>query len=125
MSACKLRHYFEAHTIRALTDQPLHDIFRNRDSSGRISKCAMELSEYVVDFEKHSAIKFQVLADFMVEWTEPSSTTEVVVPEEPWLVTVTELGGAVGVSTIAILTSPSGIKLQYVVRLEFSYEANK
>jgi hypothetical protein len=93
MSACKLRHYFEAHTIRALTDQPLHDIFRNRDSSGRISKCAMELSEYVVDFEKHSAIKFQVLADFMVEWTEPSSTTEVVVPEEPWLVTVTELGG--------------------------------
>jgi hypothetical protein len=38
MSACKLRHYFEARTIRVLTDQPLHDIFRNRDSSKRISK---------------------------------------------------------------------------------------
>jgi hypothetical protein len=38
MSARKLRHYFEAHTIRVLTNQPPNDIFGNRDSSGRISK---------------------------------------------------------------------------------------
>jgi hypothetical protein len=38
MSARKLCHYFEAHTIRVLTNQPLNDIFSNRDSSGRISK---------------------------------------------------------------------------------------
>jgi hypothetical protein len=38
MSARKLRHYFEARTIRVLTNQPLHDIFGNRDSSRRISK---------------------------------------------------------------------------------------
>jgi hypothetical protein len=44
MSTCKLRHYFEAHTIRVLTSQPLNDIFENRDSSERISKWAMELS---------------------------------------------------------------------------------
>jgi hypothetical protein len=56
MRARKLRHYFKAHTIRVLNDQSLHDIFRNRDSSGRISKWTMELSEYVVDFEKCSAI---------------------------------------------------------------------
>jgi hypothetical protein len=52
MSARKLRHYFEAHTIKVLTNQPLNDIFDNRDSSERISKWAMELSEYIVDFEK-------------------------------------------------------------------------
>jgi hypothetical protein len=57
MSARKLRHYFEAHTIRVLTDQPLHDIFENRDGSKRIGKWAIELSEYIVDFEKHNAIK--------------------------------------------------------------------
>jgi hypothetical protein len=54
MSARKLRHYFEAHTIKVLTNQPLNDIFGNRDSSGRISKWAIELSEYVVYFEKEA-----------------------------------------------------------------------
>jgi hypothetical protein len=65
MSAQKIRHYFEAHSIKVLTNQPLNDIFGNRDSSGRISKWAIELSEYVVDFEKRSAIKSQILADFV------------------------------------------------------------
>jgi hypothetical protein len=67
MSSRKLRHYFEAHIIKVLTNQPLNDIFGNRDSSKRIRKWAMELSEYVIDFEKRSAIKSQVLADFVVE----------------------------------------------------------
>jgi hypothetical protein len=86
MSARKLRHYFEAHTIKVLTNQPLNDIFGNRDSSGRISKWAMELSEHVVDFEKCNAINSQILADFMAEWTEPSSSIEGAVPESPWLI---------------------------------------
>jgi hypothetical protein len=38
MSACKLQHYFEAHTIRIPMSQPLNDIFINRDNSERISK---------------------------------------------------------------------------------------
>jgi hypothetical protein len=52
MSIRKIRHYFKAHTIKVLTNQLLNDIFSNIDSSGRISKWAMELSEHVVDFEK-------------------------------------------------------------------------
>jgi hypothetical protein len=65
MSSRKLWHYFEAHTINVLTNQPLNDIFSNRDSSGRISKWAMELSEYVIDLKKCGAIKSQVLDDFV------------------------------------------------------------
>jgi hypothetical protein len=56
MSARKLRHYFEAHTIRVLIVQALHDIFGNGDSSGRIGKWATKLSKYIVDFEKRSDI---------------------------------------------------------------------
>jgi hypothetical protein len=67
MSARKLRHYFEAHRVRVLTNQPLNNIFRNRDSSGRIGKWVMELSELVIDFEKRTAIKSQVLADFIAD----------------------------------------------------------
>jgi hypothetical protein len=33
MCSRKLKHYFEAHHIRVLTNQPLHDIFHNQDSS--------------------------------------------------------------------------------------------
>jgi hypothetical protein len=86
MSARKLRHYFEAHTIRVLTDQPLHDIFGNRDSSERISKWAIELLEYIVDFEKCSAIKSQILADFVADWTKPRFQADDIFQESPWLV---------------------------------------
>jgi hypothetical protein len=75
MSSQKLRHYFKAHKIKVLTNQPLNDIFSNIDSSLRISKWATELSEYVVDFEKRNIIKSQILADFVAEWTEPGSAT--------------------------------------------------
>jgi hypothetical protein len=61
MSARKLRHYFEAHRVRVLTNQPLNNIFDNQDCSGRIRKSVMELYEHVVDFEKNSTIKSQVL----------------------------------------------------------------
>jgi hypothetical protein len=43
----------------------------------------MELSEHLVDFEKRSAIKSQVLADFIADWTEPSSYTEGTMIETP------------------------------------------
>jgi hypothetical protein len=37
-SAKKLRHFFETHIVKVLTNQPLHDIFGNRDSFVRINK---------------------------------------------------------------------------------------
>jgi hypothetical protein len=76
MSNQKLCHYFEAHRVRVLNNQPVNDFFGNMDSSGRIGKWAMELSEQVIDFKKRSAIKLQVIADFITDWTEPASYTE-------------------------------------------------
>jgi hypothetical protein len=36
----KLRHYFEAHKVTVLTDQPLNDLFINKEASSRIAKWA-------------------------------------------------------------------------------------
>jgi ribonuclease HI len=78
----------------------------------------MEPLEHVVDFLKCTAIKSQILADFMAEWTEPSSTIEgAVYCDRAWR--------AAGAGVAAILTSPSGIKLHCAGRLQFSSEANK
>jgi hypothetical protein len=33
MAARKLRHYFEGHRIRVITNQPLNDLFTNREAS--------------------------------------------------------------------------------------------
>jgi hypothetical protein len=86
MSARKLWHYFKTPRVRVLTNQSLNDIFRNGVCLGRIGKWAMDLSEHVVDFEKRSAIKSQVLADFIADWTEPSCYTAGTVIDIPWQV---------------------------------------
>jgi hypothetical protein len=119
MSARKPRHYFEAHTVRVLINQPLKDIFRNHDSSGRIGKWEMELSEHVINFEKRSAIKSQVLADFIADWMDPSSNTESTIVDTPWQISCDGAWGVSCAGAAAILKSPLGIKLKYEARLQF------
>jgi hypothetical protein len=46
----KLCHYFESHKIIMVTDFPLGDILHNRDTTGRISKWAVELGALNIDF---------------------------------------------------------------------------
>jgi hypothetical protein len=53
-----------------VTNFSLGDILYNRDATGRISKCVVELAALNVDFTPQKAIKSQALADFIAEWTE-------------------------------------------------------
>jgi hypothetical protein len=85
MAARKMRHYFEGHRIRVITNQPLSDLFTNREASIRIIKWGAELSEYIMDFERRSAIKSQVLADFVMDWTSPTQNLDEEIPT-PWIV---------------------------------------
>jgi hypothetical protein len=45
MSSRKLHHHIEAHKILIVTNQPLHDLFHNKEASSRISKWVSELLE--------------------------------------------------------------------------------
>ena len=38
MAVTKLKHYFEEHPIKVVTDAPILDIINNKDASGRIAK---------------------------------------------------------------------------------------
>ena len=67
MAARKLRHYFQSFKIKVPTFFPLRDMFENREASGRIGKWATQLASHTIDFIPRSAIKSQVLADFIAD----------------------------------------------------------
>jgi hypothetical protein len=69
----KLHHYFQAHRVVVVTSFPLRAILHNSNATGNIAKWAAELAEFQLDFQPRHAIKSQGLADFIVEWTPPSS----------------------------------------------------
>jgi ribonuclease HI len=125
MATRKLRHYFEAHKVTVLTNQPLNDLFINKEASSIIAKWATELSEHTIDSGKRSAIKSQVLADFVVDLTSPSNSAgdEKLVPV--WEIKGDEAWGRKGVGIAAVVTSPAGVKLRYAARLDYSDPSNR
>jgi hypothetical protein len=66
----KLRHYFEGHPVTVVSSFPLGEIVQNREASGRISKWAVELMGETLSYAPRKAIKSQMLADFLAEWTD-------------------------------------------------------
>jgi hypothetical protein len=76
MASRKLRHYFQAYHIIVPSSQPLKDIMRNREATGRVGKWAAELNEFTIDFVHRSSIQSQALADFIVDWTPGAQDEE-------------------------------------------------
>ena len=70
MASRKLRHYFQECSIAVASEVPLNDIINNRYAMGQISKWAIELLPFDITYKPRRAIKSQVLADFVAEWTE-------------------------------------------------------
>jgi hypothetical protein len=57
MASRKLRHYFQAYHIIVPSSQPLKDIMRNREATGRVGKWAAELNEFTIDYVHRSSIQ--------------------------------------------------------------------
>ncbi|XP_077225197.1 uncharacterized protein LOC143858426 [Tasmannia lanceolata] len=83
MAARKLRSYFQAHTIKVLPDQPLRQVLHKPDTSGRLVKWAIELSEFDIQYIPRPAIKAQVLVDFVAECTIPRQIIEPEIVQTP------------------------------------------
>ena len=65
----KLSHYFQAHPIVVLTNEPLKQILQQLDTLGRLLKWSIELSKFHIDYRPRMAIKAQALAYFRAEFT--------------------------------------------------------
>ncbi|XP_016205400.1 uncharacterized protein LOC107645794 [Arachis ipaensis] len=69
-TAKRLRHYFQSHTIVVRTNQPLRQILTKPELAGRLTKWSIELSEFDIQFQPRSALKAQILADFISKLTQ-------------------------------------------------------
>jgi hypothetical protein len=66
----KLLHYFESHPVCEVTWHELREIVRNRLTTERIAKWALELMGLDIIYVPQTAIKSQALANFVAKWTE-------------------------------------------------------
>ena len=73
-TARKLCSYFQAHTIEVPTEYPMKQVLHKTETSGRLMKWAIELSEFDIKYKPKTIIKGQVLADFVMEFTSAEPT---------------------------------------------------
>ena len=69
ITARKLRPYFQAHTIEVPTEYPMKQVLHKTETSGRLMKWAIDLSKFDIRYKPKTAIKGQVLANFVMEFT--------------------------------------------------------
>jgi ribonuclease HI len=124
MASRKHRHYFQAHYIIVPSSQPLKDIMRNREATGRIGKWAAELNEFTIDYIHRSSIQSQALADFIANWTPGAQGEEATKDAKAWTVFYDGSCGTFGAGATAVLVAPSKVRTCYTVKLDFSCTNN-
>ena len=119
--ARKLRSYFQDHTIEVPTEFPMKQVLHKPETSGRLMKWSIELTEFDIRYKPKTAIKKQVLADFVMEFTsaEPTKNAQTVTDLSIWKLSVDGVVNAQGSGASLILTSPEGIDIEYTLRFGF------
>jgi hypothetical protein len=67
MASRKLRHYFQTYHIIVPSPQPLKDIMRNKEATGRVGKWDAELNEFTIEYVHRSSIQSQALVNFIAD----------------------------------------------------------
>src|SRR5688572_28788130 len=124
MASRKLRNYFQAYNIIVPSSQPLKDIMRNKEATGRIGKWAAELNEFYIDYVHRSSIQSQALADFIADWTPGAQGEEATKDAEAWTVFCDGSWGTFGAGAAAVLIAPSKVRTCYTVKLDFNCTNN-
>ena len=126
-AARKLRPYFQAHTIEVPTEYPMKQVLHKPETFGRLMKWAIELSEFDIRYRPKIAIKGQVLADFVMEFTsaEPVKDAQTTTDLSTWKFSVNGASNSQGSGAGLILTSSEGIDIEYALRFGFSTSNNE
>ncbi|XP_038678408.1 uncharacterized protein LOC119979856 [Tripterygium wilfordii] len=124
-AAQKLRPYFQAHTIVVLTDQPLKNILQKPDTSGRLIKWSIELSEFDIQYKPRQAIKAKVLVDFVVECLRPTLVTPTEEDYPKWNLFVDGSSNQEGSGAGVLLFRLGGICIEHALHLHCKASNNE
>ena len=106
-----------------MIDQPIRKRMNKIDAAGWLIQWAIELVQFDIEYQPRAAIKAQVLADFIVEFTYPYKEEDPSM--ETWTVQIDGFGmkkvGGAGV----VLISLEKETLTYAVRLQFPAKNNE
>ena len=102
-------------------------ILHKLETSRRLIKWAIELSEFDIRYKPRTAIKEQILADFIMEFTpaEPAEANQLTLDLPIWRLSVDGAANAQGSGVGLILTSPDEIDVEYALRFGFQGSNNE
>ena len=105
----------------------MKQVLHKPKTSGRLTKWVIELSEFSIRYKPRTAIKGQILADFVMEFTTatPPKTTQLTPDLPVWKLSVNGAANSQGRGTGLILTSPEGVNEEYALRFWFSASNNE
>lgn len=115
-----------------LTTYPLKSILHKPEISGWLTKWDVELSEYEISFQPHTALKSQVLADFIADFSiystiqadkELLNLTERT--SSKWTLSIDGSSNVNGTGIGLVLTSPKGDLIQQAIRRGFRSTNNE
>ena len=122
-AARKLKPYFQAHTVVVLTDRPLQRAMSNPDAARRLALWAIELSEFDIQYRPRTAIKGQVVMNFIAEFThdEDKGAEEY----SQWSVHMDGSSNRQAGRADVVLLSPEGDVVECMIRLDFPTTNNE
>ena len=102
-------------------------VLHKPETSGRLTKWTIELSEFDIRYKPRTAIIGQILADFVLEFTTatPPETTQLTPDLPVWKLSVDGVANAQGSGASLILTSPEGVDVEYALRFLFLASNNE
>ena len=122
-AARKLKPYLQAHTIIVLTDRPQRRAMSSSEVAGQMTLWAVELSEFGIWYRQRTAIKGQVVANFIAEFTLKDSQGAEETPQ--WNIYIDESSNKQAEGVGMVLISPEEDKVECMIRLEFHTTNNE
>ena len=122
-AARKLKPYFQAHMVVILNDKPLRRAMSNPVATSQLALWAIKLSEFNIQYRPHIAIKGQVIANFIAEFTNREDKGVYKGPQWSIHTDGSSNRQARGVGVIHL--SPEGDQIECMVHLDFPTTNNE